>query len=173
MAPNQVMTVLVVEDDDVLRQWMITALRRRHHEVIACANGYAAIDACRNGARPDVVITDIFMPDADGLEVTRTLSREFPDLPVVAVSGGSPRLGGDYLQHALLFGAVGALSKPFDIRDLLQAIGCAVEKARAGALDAEPAGRDDGPSAQRSAIVERTRHRGPECGTAALPVGPS
>lgn len=163
MARNSVMTVLVVEDDDDLRQWMVTALRRRHHEVIPCRNGYGAIDACRNGARPDVVITDIFMPDTDGLEVTRTLTREFPDLPVVAVSGGSPRLGGDYLQHALLFGAACALSKPFGIDDLLEAVEGAVERARAEADGAETAEPADRPSSLRRAMAEGTRHATLHC----------
>ena len=78
---------------------------------------------CAGARRPTLVITDIVMPEKEGLELIRDLSREMPDVAILAMTGaGNP---GVYLRAAGLFGAVALLSKPFDPDELL----CAVEAA--------------------------------------------
>jgi DNA-binding NarL/FixJ family response regulator len=73
-----------------------------------------------------VVVTDIFMPEKDGLELIRLLAREFPETPVVAMSGGAPTVPQDYLPHAALFGAMVTLAKPFRTDELVAAIDKAI-----------------------------------------------
>lgn len=67
----------------------------------------------------DMVITDIMMPEQDGLETIRQLRAERPDLKVIAISGSDSFGGLDYLPAAELFGAVATLRKPFQPLDLL------------------------------------------------------
>jgi YesN/AraC family two-component response regulator len=72
--------------------------------------------------RPDIVITDILMPDTDGVELITALHKEQPDLPIIAISGGgkcSPEL---YLVSSLHLGARRTLSKPFRRDELLEAV---------------------------------------------------
>jgi CheY-like chemotaxis protein len=77
------------------------------------------------------VLSDLFMPDVDGLEVIREVQRNFPGVGIVAVSGGGSRDGLDLLLTAHYLGADAILYKPFDVGPLLDAVGRAREKAGA------------------------------------------
>ena len=168
MAPNQVMTVLVVEDDDVLRQWMITALRRRHHEVHSRARTAYARDRRLSKRRATRCRDHRHLHAGCGRAGgdAHPQSANFPDLPVVAVSGGvaPPRRGLSPARAAVRRGSAHCPSRSTSADP---AAGDRVrrrEGSRRGCwMPNRPVGTD-GPSAQRSAIVERTRHRGPECG---------
>jgi CheY-like chemotaxis protein len=110
--------ILVIDDDDQLRVMMCEVLIRAGHDVSEAANGAEGLAVFRR--RPtDLVVTDIFMPEADGFEVILILHRDAPTLPILAVSGGTTRmrLGEEYigsiLRTALRFGASHALRKPF------------------------------------------------------------
>ncbi len=71
----------------------------------------------------DLVITDILMPDQDGLEGIMTLRREFPDSRVIAMTGGSEMIGvGKVLDIATMLGARRTLQKPFDLKVLLDTV---------------------------------------------------
>jgi YesN/AraC family two-component response regulator len=70
----------------------------------------------------DLVITDLSMPEKDGIETIRELRRDFPDVKIIAISGGG-RAGADgYLSVAKTIGANRTLSKPFDLKKLLDAV---------------------------------------------------
>jgi CheY-like chemotaxis protein len=84
----------------------------------ACQRGGAARAAQRQQAA-DMLITDIFMPDADGLEVILQFRTHWPATRIVAMSGGGRKVKGDYLEAARQAGADVTLRKPFDPAELL------------------------------------------------------
>ena len=83
------MTILVVEDDRVIRRLLAHLLRQHGHDVRVAPSGHAAVHfLC--AVRPDVVILDLYMPDVNGVEVLRLMKdeRAWRDIPVIVFSGG-------------------------------------------------------------------------------------
>ncbi len=114
-------TILLVEDDEAFRTMLRRALQRRGHSVIEAAEGGAALRTLES-ATVDLVITDIVMPDMEGIETIRALRRSHPDLQIIAMSGGGRVHPASYLDTAATFGAARVFSKPFDNEDLFAAI---------------------------------------------------
>jgi CheY-like chemotaxis protein len=114
--------ILVIDDDPLIQATLPLALQELGHEVVQALDGKQALKEMRQ--RPlDLVIADVLMPEVDGLELLRVLQKEHPQVPLIAMSGGSSRLpGSDVLQLARLLGAHALLSKPFTEEDLLAAI---------------------------------------------------
>lgn len=113
--------ILLIEDQPQLRQLLHAALRQANHTVFEAENGTRAV-AVVAGNSIDVVVTDIFMPEKDGLEVIRDLRRQLPDVPVIAYSGGNARIDMDPLEVALILGASWTIRKPFELQQLLNAV---------------------------------------------------
>ncbi len=120
--------VLVIDDDDDTRRMLCEVLTRAGHEAIAAADGRAGV-ACYRESCADVVITDIFMPESDGLETIRKLHREFPQARIIARTGGGRQSNFDYLPTALKLGAWRTMEKPFTPAEFLQAVAEALEEA--------------------------------------------
>ena len=112
--------ILVIDDDQPLRETLARVLAGAGYETDQAADGNAGLAACARH-RPDLVITDIIMPDREGIETILELRRRSPDLPVIAMSGGSVGHR-DYLTAATQLGAVRGLAKPFLPQDLLDAV---------------------------------------------------
>jgi len=113
--------ILVIEDDNNFRSILVTMLQRAGYEVIQAENGNEALKHCRMN-RPDLVLTDIIMPDKEGLETIQELLAVCPGVKIIAMSGGG-RLGpNSYLPLAEKFGAKKTLQKPFLREELLTAI---------------------------------------------------
>jgi DNA-binding response OmpR family regulator len=116
--------VLVIEDERSLRDFVREALERAGHEVSLAADGRDGLRQCRASRAPvDLVITDLIMPEQEGLETIMLLRRERPALPVIAMSGGGG--GGrtrDLLATARILGAARTLAKPFRLAELLTAV---------------------------------------------------
>jgi len=108
----------VIEDNPGLRNVVRLALEGAGHEVLTATQGQEGL-ACLNGHQVDAVITDLFMPEMDGIEVIAALRRQFPGVKIVAMSG---RAGVDYLTVAKELGAARILRKPFAMDDLLSAV---------------------------------------------------
>lgn len=113
--------VLVVDDNAALRHSMQRALEGAGYRVRLAANGKEAL-AVQAQNRADVLITDIFMPEADGFETIRHFRAAFPATRILAMSGGSTRAKGDYLRVAALLGVDATLRKPFGMDALLEAL---------------------------------------------------
>lgn len=114
--------ILVIDDNQDMRELMQVILQGAGYAVELAADGEAGLRAQR--LRPaDLVITDIFMPNQDGIETIARLRDEYPGVKVVAISGGgSMRKSGDYLFTAREIGAHVVLPKPFDPDQLLRSI---------------------------------------------------
>ena len=112
-------TILVIDDDDLIRVLLRSALEAAGYEVMEAANGRQGIELYRH--RPtDLVITDIAMPELNGLDMLLELTREFIHAKVIAISG----VGGakNFLDVANLLGARQTFQKPFSMQHLLAAV---------------------------------------------------
>jgi len=110
--------IILVEDDADQRLALKMALELAGYPVREATHGGEALVLQRE-REASVLITDIFMPEADGFETIAAFRREFPQTRIVAVSGGGQRAKRDYLEAATLMGVDAALHKPFEIERLL------------------------------------------------------
>jgi|SRR5579885_2083902 len=113
--------ILIIDDDKMILGMLRQVLEHAQHTVVEAPNGDVALRLWRQQPA-DLIITDILMPEKDGLEVIRELRREYPAAKVIALSGGSRRIHFDALDVAKRFGAVRTLAKPFELKDLLQTV---------------------------------------------------
>ncbi len=110
--------VLVVDDDPSIRALIRLYLEGAGYGVAEAADGRQAMRRIAEQP-PDLVVLDIFMPEMDGLEVLQQLRDQLRPCKVMAISGGSAKIGMDLLGHAVIFGADDVLEKPFDAPTLL------------------------------------------------------
>ena len=113
--------ILVVDDRPDVLGFMRAALEREGYQVEVAENGRRAL-ALQRAHPADVLITDIFMPEADGLETIASFRAEYPSTRIIAMSAGAARLQRDYLQVAGQIGADAMLRKPFGVDDLLRVV---------------------------------------------------
>jgi CheY-like chemotaxis protein len=113
--------VLIVEDDKELREMLKLSLLRRNFTVLEAENGKAAITHFKP-LITDLVVTDLIMPEEDGLKVVIKLRELKPSIKIIAISGGGKVGPGSYLNLAKALGADAIYSKPFSINDLITKI---------------------------------------------------
>ena len=110
--------ILVIDDERMVCDTLALILKRGGHEAFCVERATTGMRVFREDPF-DLVITDIFLPDMDGLEVVRSLHSEFPSTPIIAMSGGGQVLQEDFLPAARSMGATQVLHKPFNATDLL------------------------------------------------------
>ena len=114
--------ILVIDDDMQMRQMLTQTLERKGYEVVDAPDGKEGIDLFRQ-APTDLVITDIIMPEKEGVETVIELKRDFPDVKIIAISGGSRGIDAKDCLHIIKrLGANCALCKPFDRKELFEAV---------------------------------------------------
>jgi DNA-binding response OmpR family regulator len=113
--------ILIVEDDNDMREMLKVTLTRRKYSVMDASNGKEAISKFKPSLT-DLVITDLIMPDEDGLKVIMKLKEIKPEIKIIAISGGGKGGPGNYLNLARALGADFVLSKPFSIKELISKI---------------------------------------------------
>ena len=113
--------ILVVDDSADLRTSLKLLLEHLGYEAETARDGAAALELQQTRGF-GVLITDIFMPDADGFEAIDSFRREFPGTRIVVVSGGAQFTKRDYLPDAALIGVDATLQKPFEIEALLETL---------------------------------------------------
>ena len=113
--------ILIVDDRAEIRSTFEVILEHYGHEFILARNGQEGIDQYRQH-RPDVLILDMFMPVMNGFDALFLLRQEYPEAPVIAMSGGGKNMGADALEEAQNLGARATLLKPVAPRDLIDAI---------------------------------------------------
>jgi len=108
--------ILVIDDDPDMRVLLEQTLKSAGHEAVLAADGSEGVE--RYHANPaDLVITDLYMPNQEGLETIAELRRRSPDVPIIAISGRAA--AETMLSIAMKLGALEVLQKPFLIEDLL------------------------------------------------------
>ena len=112
-------TVLVIDDDPDIRE--IVKLMLQGHTTITAGDGEEGLNICRQSL-PDLVLVDIVMPRKEGIETIIDLRKNWPDLPIIAMSGAGRGSNQDYLKDAVALGANKMIAKPFKAADLRQAI---------------------------------------------------
>ena len=113
--------ILVADDEKLVRFTIRKILMSAGHEVTEAENGKVAIETHTAG-NFDLLITDIIMPEKEGVETTIEMKRDHPDLKVIAISGGGRTRNLDFLKLAKQFGADAILAKPFSEDELMAAV---------------------------------------------------
>lgn len=129
-------SILIIDDDSQVRDFLRHVLEEAGYVVLSASNGREGVRILKMTS-PDLVITDVLMPQLDGLELTLLVKRESPTTRIIAFSGGSAQF--DYLDVAKTFGAHRTLRKPLIKGDLLHAVQQELQ-LRSGNV----AGNDDG-----------------------------
>ncbi len=113
--------ILLADDDPAIRRLVVLVLDRAGYDVASVADGGEALKHL--AAHPvDLFITDLVMPEIEGIDVIMRLRRSHPQLPIIAISGGNPHVPGDFLGMARMLGAGLTLRKPFECDALLAAV---------------------------------------------------
>lgn len=118
--------ILVIDDNNDLRTIMQHMLEPEGHEVVLAADGAEGLKLQRE-CPAALVITDIFMPNKEGIETIRELREEYPNTIIIAMSGGGRLRAQDYLLIANELGVVAILRKPFAMTVLIEAVRAALQ----------------------------------------------
>lgn len=115
------MRILVIDDDEQMRVLLQQAMQWAGFEVVAAENGRQGQQLFEEQPA-DLIITDLIMPEQEGLETIRMLKRGYPAVKIIAISGGG-RIGPEaYLPAAMELGADRIFAKPFDVKELISAV---------------------------------------------------
>ncbi|MGE5547423.1 MAG: response regulator transcription factor [Solirubrobacterales bacterium] len=120
--------ILIVEDTRLMRDSLVDVLSAAGHDVTTAENGVHAVDMIAAGATFDIIITDIIMPEMDGIQAILEIQTMQPDARIIAISGGSARMEkAQGLETARRLGAVAVLEKPFEVDTLLATVDTALK----------------------------------------------
>ncbi|MCL7488590.1 MAG: response regulator [Desulfobulbaceae bacterium] len=115
------MRVLIIDDDEQIRVLLQQMMQWAGFEVLVAENGKVAMQM-QSRQPADLVITDLIMPEQEGLETISRLKKEYPGIKIIAISGGG-RIGPEaYLPAALELGADKVFSKPFDVQEVVATV---------------------------------------------------
>ena len=113
--------VLLIDDDELVRDSVAIALKLAHYDVVTARHGGEGF-ALFTQQRPDIVVTDIIMPEQEGIETIMAMRKIDQSLPIIAISGGSSMGMVNFLDAAQSFGATRSLRKPFGPKELIRLI---------------------------------------------------
>jgi DNA-binding response OmpR family regulator len=111
-------TILIIDDEPMIRHLAARILARAGYRTVCAANGIQGLALFRR-ERPALVITDLIMPEREGIETIRCILREGAGTPIIAISGGTLTGTADFLAMARELGASAILRKPFEPIELL------------------------------------------------------
>jgi CheY-like chemotaxis protein len=113
--------ILIVDDEPDILVILDRMLRRMDHETVLAANGKEAVRRLEEST-VEVVITDLIMPEGEGIETIAAIRKRWPGIKIIAMSGGGRQSPAAYLAVAARLGADATLAKPFGRADLLEAL---------------------------------------------------
>lgn len=109
--------ILIVDDEEQVRAFLKKALTAFGYDVVEANNGFQALEVWKKTS-PDVVVTDLLMPEKGGLSLITEMRRVKPDQKIIAVSGGGKDGRMDFLSTAATVPGVKTLHKPFTVEEL-------------------------------------------------------
>jgi YesN/AraC family two-component response regulator len=110
--------ILVVDDEPMIREGLKVALEMEGHRAMTASDGNEAMRLVIE-SKPQLIITDIIMPESDGIEVITSVKETNPEIKILAISGGGRISAKDHLNIAKQLGATGILAKPFSTEELI------------------------------------------------------
>ncbi|HPR82514.1 MAG TPA: response regulator [Pontiellaceae bacterium] len=113
--------ILLVDDEEAIRKMVRAVLGSELYEFAEAANGIAA-QAILEKQKFALVISDVIMPDCDGIELVMAIRRKLPEIKIIVMSGGGRVRAGHYLDLARKLGATRVFEKPFDTAELRQTV---------------------------------------------------
>ena len=113
--------ILIIDDEPQIRSMLTLMLAREGYEIVEASDGVAGIKIYRQNPA-DLIITDLIMPNKDGIGMIIDLKKEFPDVKIIAMSGGGLNKPDGYLKGAKKLGAACTLTKPIDRDEMLKAV---------------------------------------------------
>lgn len=113
--------ILVIDDEPVIRIILKQLFEENGYDVCEASDGKQGI-ALFKKEKPDLVITDLIMPDEEGLEVMKKIKQMLPDAKIIAISGGGIGSAQVYLSLAKKMGASHVFEKPFDAKQMLATV---------------------------------------------------
>lgn len=113
--------ILLVDDDAALRKLLRFNLTKMGYEVVEAANGNEALEIQKNDPA-ELVLTDLIMPEKEGLETIGELRKKYPGARIIAMSGGGRGSAADYLKVAKMLGVDHVMAKPFSFKELADAV---------------------------------------------------
>jgi DNA-binding NtrC family response regulator len=113
--------ILIIDDEPQIRSMLTLMLERDGFEVVEASDGVEGIKAYRQHPA-DLIITDLIMPNKDGIGMIIDLKKEYPDVKIIAMSGGGLNKPDGYLKGAKKLGAYCTLTKPIDREEMLRAV---------------------------------------------------
>ena len=113
--------ILIIDDEPQIRSMLKLMLERDGYEVVEAPDGVEGIKVYRQNPA-DLIITDLIMPNKDGIGMIIELKKEFPDVKIIAMSGGGLNKPEGYLKGAKKLGAACTLTKPIDREEMLKAV---------------------------------------------------
>lgn len=125
--------VLIIDDEPHILLMLKKMLDRQGYEIDMATNGVEGVELFKKSGA-DLVITDIIMPEKEGLETIREMIRIKPGLKIIAMSGGGKVSADSYLKIAGIFGASRSISKPFSMKEMSDAVRDLLTDASGGGL---------------------------------------
>jgi len=113
--------ILIIDDEPQIRSMLKLMLERDGYEVVEAPDGVAGIKVYRQNPA-DLIITDLIMPNKDGIGMIIDLKKEFPQVKIIAMSGGGLNKPDGYLKGAKKLGAAYTLTKPIDREEMLRVV---------------------------------------------------
>ena len=113
--------ILIIDDEPQIRSMLKLMLEREGYEVVEAPDGVEGIKIYRQNPA-DLIITDLIMPNKDGIGMIIDLKKEFPNVNIIAMSGGGLNKPDGYLKGAKKLGAACTLTKPIDREEMLKAV---------------------------------------------------
>lgn len=119
--------ILVIDDEDQVRKMLRKLLENNSYDILEAENGNEGLKVFMDQA-PDIVLTDLIMPEQEGLETIKEIRKVDPDVKIIAMSGGGINNPAMYLKIASKLGAEHVFTKPVESQELLKTIEGLLEK---------------------------------------------
>lgn len=120
--------ILIIDDEESVRFTLTKALKAAHHEIHQASDGNKALEILTE-QEIDLVVTDILMPNREGLETIGAIRMNWPTVKIIAISGGGRIRSLEFLKVAERFGANETLRKPFSMSELRHTVSTVLDRA--------------------------------------------